>query len=141
MKKRNMKKGFTLVELVIVIAVIAILAGVLIPTFGNVIEKANKSAALQEARNEYTAYLADYDYVTPPTEGQVKEGYVIVENGTKDYYFEIKAGVLTGKVEELEAAPTVEGKTWTQVSVVKDDKEDADASNDVKYNVWYAKAN
>ena len=44
------KKGFTIVELVIVIAVIAILAAVLIPTFNSVITKANESAALQEAK-------------------------------------------------------------------------------------------
>ena len=35
MKQNNKKKGFTLVELVIVIAVIAILAGVMIATFSN----------------------------------------------------------------------------------------------------------
>ena len=33
------KKGFTIVELVIVIAVIAILAAVLIPTFSNLVKK------------------------------------------------------------------------------------------------------
>lgn len=53
MKKLN-KKGFTIVELVIVIAVIAILAGVLIPTFATVVEKANKSSAQQQAKNFYT---------------------------------------------------------------------------------------
>ena len=58
MKKTN-KKGFTIVELVIVIAVIAILAAVLIPTFSNVIEKANKSAALQVAENGLKAAYAD----------------------------------------------------------------------------------
>ena len=57
--KRNNKKGFTIVELVIVIAVIAILSAVLIPTFGTVIEDANKTAAQQEARNLYTAYIQD----------------------------------------------------------------------------------
>ena len=41
MKKR--KRGFTIVELVIVIAVIAILAAVLIPTFTNLIKRANLS--------------------------------------------------------------------------------------------------
>ena len=51
--KRNNKKGFTIVELVIVIAVIAILAGVLIPTFSGIVEKANKSAALQKATASY----------------------------------------------------------------------------------------
>ena len=49
MKKQN-NKGFTLVELVIVIAVIAILAGVLIGTFASVISRANQSKALQVAK-------------------------------------------------------------------------------------------
>ena len=56
--KRNNKKGFTIVELVIVIAVIAILSAVLIPTFGGIVDKANKSAAQQEARNKYTEFYA-----------------------------------------------------------------------------------
>ena len=58
MKKLN-KKGFTIVELVIVIAVIAILAAVLIPTFSNVVEKANQSKALQEVKNAYEATLVE----------------------------------------------------------------------------------
>ena len=37
MIRKSKKKGFTLVELVIVIAVIAILAGVMIATFSNVV--------------------------------------------------------------------------------------------------------
>ncbi len=52
MKKLN-KKGFTIVELVIVIAVIAILAAVMIPTFSGIIEKANDSARLQLASAAY----------------------------------------------------------------------------------------
>lgn len=60
MKIKNNKKGFTLVELVIVIAVIAILAAVLIPTFATVITKANKSAAQQEASNLYEGILVEY---------------------------------------------------------------------------------
>ncbi len=47
MKKYN---GFTVVELVIVIAVVAILAAVLIPTFSSIIKKANISADMQTAR-------------------------------------------------------------------------------------------
>ena len=53
------KKGFTIVELVIVIAVIAILAAVLIPTFSGVIQEANKSSAHQGAANIYKLYLAE----------------------------------------------------------------------------------
>lgn len=58
MKKLLNKKGFTIVELVIVIAVIAILAAVLIPTFSNVIESANKASDLSEAQNSLKAYSA-----------------------------------------------------------------------------------
>lgn len=57
MKKSN-KKGFTIVELVIVIAVIAILASVLIPTFTSIVEKATKSAVQQEAANIYKELYA-----------------------------------------------------------------------------------
>ena len=49
--KNSNKKGFTIVELVIVIAVIAILAAVLIPTFSSLIAKANLSADQQTVRN------------------------------------------------------------------------------------------
>ena len=45
------RKGFTIVELVIVIAIIAILAAVLIPTFASLIAKANVSVDTQLVRN------------------------------------------------------------------------------------------
>ena len=49
--KNTSRAGFTIVELVIVIAVIAVLAAVLIPTFSGITDKANDSKALQEAKN------------------------------------------------------------------------------------------
>ena len=55
--KRSTKKGFTIVELVIVIAIIAILAAVLIPTFASLIQKANTSADIQACR-EMNTFLA-----------------------------------------------------------------------------------
>ena len=51
----NKHKGFTIVELVIVIAVIAILATVLVPTFGDVIYRANQVKDIQTAKNMNTA--------------------------------------------------------------------------------------
>ena len=53
--KKNNKKGFTIVELVIVIAVIAILAAVLIPTFSSIIKKAKVNNDIQLVRNLNTA--------------------------------------------------------------------------------------
>ena len=55
---KTLRKGFTIVELVIVIAVIAILAGVLIPTFSGVVGKANQSALQQEFTNTLKVVLA-----------------------------------------------------------------------------------
>ncbi len=56
---KRMKKGFTIVELVIVIAVIAILAGVLIPTFSSVIKKAQVSSDQQAVRQMNTALAVE----------------------------------------------------------------------------------
>lgn len=55
--KRN-KKGFTIVELVVVIAVIAILAAVLIPTFTGIISKTRETVATQEVISAYKEALA-----------------------------------------------------------------------------------
>ncbi len=81
MKKTN-KKGFTLVELVIVIAVIAILAAVLIPTFATVIEKGKKSSRLQTAQNALKMALAEEDDASIPA-----NSYIEVKADGKTVYF------------------------------------------------------
>lgn len=83
MKKLN-KKGFTIVELVIVIAVIAILAGVLIPTFATVVDKANESKAMQETKNAYELYLAEN------ADKSTLETYICITNG--EYVFHVENG-------------------------------------------------
>ena len=68
------KKGFTIVELVIVIAVVAILAAVLIPTFSNLVKKANLSADQQAVRQMNTAlaiYAAENE--RPSTAAEAKK--------------------------------------------------------------------
>ena len=41
MKRHNQKRGYTVVELVVIIAVVAILAAVLIPTYVHLVKKSN----------------------------------------------------------------------------------------------------
>ena len=83
MRKPN-KKGFTIVELVIVIAVIAILAAVLIPTFTGVVANAEKAAAKSNAKAEYQKYtIENSDAVTVTNDFIYKYNdlYVAIING------------------------------------------------------------
>ena len=100
--KRNNKKGFTIVELVIVIAVIAILSAVLIPTFGGIVEQAGESARDQEAKNLLTEYM-----ITAPSAelGSGINGYIVVDG----YYYQVSSNNLV----ELEATQKTDKPTGT----------------------------
>ncbi len=98
------KKGFTIVELVIVIAVIAILAAVLIPTFNSVITKANESAALQEAKAAESIVLltengdvnnAKYYYVVYDDNKYTTPKYVFLYDAQNSKFFEVVENIIT----------------------------------------------
>lgn len=55
-----MRKGFTLIELIVVIAIIAILAAIIAPNAFKAIEKASRSATLGDFRTIKTASMAFY---------------------------------------------------------------------------------
>ena len=54
-KKSKNKKGFTLVELIVVMAILAILAAILIPSVGGMIERSNQAVDDATGRNLYMA--------------------------------------------------------------------------------------
>lgn len=64
---KTTKRGFTIVELVIVIAVIAILAAVLIPTFSGLIRNAQLAADQALVKNLNTALASDENGSSHPT--------------------------------------------------------------------------
>lgn len=68
MNKKMDNKGFSLVELIIVIAIMAILVGVLAPQFIKYIESSRQStdiSAASEYKSAVEAYVADHGDETP----------------------------------------------------------------------------
>ncbi len=109
----NNKKGFTLVELIIVIAVIAILAAIAIPNFMRVMTNAAKADTISMARNAYS--LAQIELLNDKIDGKdardgdAIEGVIASEVGvdtTEDSGEEIEIVVDQGKYTVTSATIT-----------------------------------
>lgn len=134
---KKLKKAFTITELVIVIAVIAILAAVLIPTFSNVVENAHKSSALQTSKNALTDYLAivgtddEPDNDNPSGIVFVNEGYVHVYLNSALHY--------VGELDDLqtmnasgEYSTGTDTTLYTNITLPGTDLETTDATAHIK---------
>lgn len=70
MKKILNKKGFTLIELIVVIAILAILAAILIPSLTNYLAKATQAKDQANARSFYSAVVLEVATLpTAPADG------------------------------------------------------------------------
>lgn len=89
--KRRNNKGFSLVELIIVIAIMAILAGILAPQFIKYIKKSRVSTDIQNAQQIATAISAEYADAGEET----TVGFVVINDTTG------AAGWKTGTVDSI----------------------------------------
>lgn len=91
--RKNKQKGFTLIELMIVVAIIGILAAIAIPNFMNYQCKAKQSEAksnLGNIRTAEEAYYAEYDTYSNNT-GEIGFGL----QGDERYAYSISANSTT----------------------------------------------
>ena len=108
MKKTN-KRGFTIVELVIVIAVIAILATVLVPTFSGVIADATDAALDADAKATYTQVMssvedANGNYIDAENNFVIKA----TKSGVTKYYYVVNGAFDADNCLEGETEPTAD---------------------------------
>ena len=80
-ERMNNKKGFTLAELLIVVAIISVMVAVSIPIFTSKLEKAREATDLANMRSAKAAAVAMYLDNTSGSAG--------------DYYYDANGGVLT----------------------------------------------
>ena len=102
MKKMN-KKGFTLAELLIVVAIIAVLVAVAIPVFTAQLEKSKEATDVANLRSGYAEAVAKW-----LTDGGTQESAVYkVQQGTANW---TNTSLKPGLQSELQnAASTLEG--------------------------------
>jgi len=95
MVTRN-EKGFTLIELMIVIAIIGILAAIAIPQFSAYRARSYNAAAMSDVRNLMTAqeaYFVDFDKYATAAEGSAAAALAF-----ENYGYVPSAGVVTGAI-------------------------------------------
>ena len=114
LKKFTNKKGFTLMEMLIVVAIIAILIAIAIPTFTGAMNKANAATDLANIRSGYAA--AQLEAMTDKAP-DADVTYYLKKDGTVSKTTDGQDYVCKGNSAKADGATEVGGKysvTWAE---------------------------
>lgn len=135
--KKNNNKGFTLMEMLIVVAIIAVLVAIAIPVFTNQLEKAREATDAANIRSAYAEVMAcaltnDVNnkngvLVDQKTAGEFTYSKTVKatqkQTDWQNTSIEKIAGITVGNTASAEGAPVVNAKTlagWTITYSEKD---------------------
>lgn len=117
--KKNNKKGFTLAELLIVVAIIAVLTAIAIPVFTAQLEKSRESTDLANLRSAYAEVMTGI--LTWDGSGAVPSKTVLAQQ-TQNNWQNLDgaasnsiAGGISG--DEIQVAAKTKGQSWTVAAV------------------------
>ena len=115
MKKRN-QKGFTIMEMLIVVAIIAVLVAIAIPTFNSALTKSKEAADVANIRAAYAEMMMDYMMDGKQLTAEQIKGKIGSLNFSDDKHFTVDSNAITYKTEKLENSKETEKdkkKTFT----------------------------
>jgi type IV pilus assembly protein PilA len=110
-----MQKGFTLIELMIVVAIIAILAAIAIPAYQNYLIRSQVSEAMTLAGGSRTAVAEFYSNTGRWPSGNESAGLPSNASSIAGKYVEqvaISSGVITATFNSTNANTAIQGKTF-----------------------------
>lgn len=134
---KNIKKGFTVIEIVIVIAVIAILAGVLIPTFAALARNSRQNSAYQQASAEYLLYRTT-KHTEHGTDEELAKHVLIRVDYEGECYFFVAMNNATSVEEEPKLEDTllfVDPTTKTEICGYSTEKDVTKRNAKNQYNI------
>jgi prepilin-type N-terminal cleavage/methylation domain-containing protein len=135
-KLRKNKKGFTLAELLIVVAIIGVLVAISIPIFTSQLEKSREAVDLANIRSAYAE--ASAAAITDDQKTTTEDGTTITytpASGTTAATYSVDVKITQQTAEWVIANPQCAGKDLTNVKVNSDDTVTVSVATDGTVNI------